>query len=166
LTDKPTVLFVCGHNAGRSQMAAALLNKYGAGRVQVLSAGSAPADEVNAAVIDVMRDVGIDLTAETPKLLSTEAVQASDVVITMGCGDACPIFPASATWTGSWKTPPDRASTPSGPSATTSTSASRHCSPTWYPPPPDPPTPSASVSRTIARRPLRSDGCGWRLDEP
>ena len=92
-TDQPTVLFVCVHNAGRSQMAAALLNKYGAGRVQVLSAGSAPANEVNPAVIEVMREVGIDLTSETPKRLSTEAVQASDVVITMGCGDACPIFP-------------------------------------------------------------------------
>jgi arsenate reductase (thioredoxin) len=90
---KPTVLFVCVHNAGRSQMAAALLNMYGAGRVEVLSAGSAPADQVNPAVIEAMREVGIDVTAETPKLLTTQAVEASDVVITMGCGDACPIFP-------------------------------------------------------------------------
>lgn len=92
-TQQPTVLFVCVHNAGRSQMAAALLDHHGAGRVQVLSAGSAPADQVNPAVVEVMREVGIDLVAETPKLLSTEAVQASDVVITMGCGDVCPIFP-------------------------------------------------------------------------
>lgn len=92
-TDEPSVLFVCVHNAGRSQMAAALLNNYGAGRVEVLSAGSAPADEVNPAVVEAMREVGVDLTAETPKRLTTGAVEASDVVITMGCGDACPIFP-------------------------------------------------------------------------
>ena len=90
---KPTVLFVCVHNAGRSQIAAALLNMYGAGRVEVLSAGSAPADHINPAVIEAMREIGIDVTAETPKLLTTQAVEASDVVITMGCGDACPIFP-------------------------------------------------------------------------
>jgi arsenate reductase (thioredoxin) len=91
--DKPTVLFVCVHNAGRSQMAAALLDKHGGGRVQVRSAGSAPADRVNPAVVEVMREVGIDLASQTPKRLTTDAVEASDVVITMGCGDACPIFP-------------------------------------------------------------------------
>ncbi len=93
MTDRPTVLFVCVHNAGRSQMAAALLTKYAAGRVDVLSAGSAPADTINPAVMEAMRELDIDLAAERPKLLTTAAVEASDVVITMGCGDACPIFP-------------------------------------------------------------------------
>ncbi|MFD7613684.1 arsenate reductase ArsC [Streptomyces sp. NPDC059828] len=89
----PSVLFVCVHNAGRSQMGAAFLTHLGAGRVQVRSAGSAPADAVNPAVVEAMREVGIDISAETPKVLTVEAVQSSDVVITMGCGDACPYFP-------------------------------------------------------------------------
>ncbi|GGZ39683.1 arsenate reductase ArsC [Streptomyces bluensis] len=89
----PSVLFVCVHNAGRSQMAAAFLTHLGGDRVQVRSAGSAPADTVNPAVVEAMNEVGIDISAETPKVLTTEAVQASDVVITMGCGDACPYFP-------------------------------------------------------------------------
>ena len=93
MSDKPTVLFVCVHNAGRSQMAAALLDHHAADRVQVLSAGSAPADQVNPAVVQVMAELGLDISKEYPKPLTTEAVQASDVVITMGCGDACPIFP-------------------------------------------------------------------------
>lgn len=92
-TQPPSVLFVCVHNAGRSQMAAALLTKYADGRVDVRSAGSAPADTINPAVLDAMRELDIDLAEERPKLLTTEAVQDSDVVITMGCGDACPIFP-------------------------------------------------------------------------
>ncbi|MFF4404895.1 arsenate reductase ArsC [Streptomyces sp. NPDC001262] len=90
---KPSVLFVCVHNAGRSQMAAAFLTYLGRGRVEVRSAGSAPADTVNPAVVEAMAEVGIDISAQTPKVLTTEAVQASDVVITMGCGDACPVFP-------------------------------------------------------------------------
>ncbi|MET8454083.1 arsenate reductase ArsC [Streptomyces sp. NPDC005209] len=89
----PSVLFVCVHNAGRSQMAAAFLTHLGGDRVQVRSAGSAPADTVNPAVVEAMNEAGIDISAETPKVLTTEAVQASDVVITMGCGDACPYFP-------------------------------------------------------------------------
>ncbi|RPF30070.1 protein-tyrosine-phosphatase [Streptomyces sp. Ag109_G2-6] len=89
----PSVLFVCVHNAGRSQMAAAFLTHLGAGRVEVRSAGSAPAATVNAAVVDAMAEAGIDISAETPKVLTAEAVQSSDVVITMGCGDACPYFP-------------------------------------------------------------------------
>ncbi|WP_432089529.1 MULTISPECIES: arsenate reductase ArsC [unclassified Streptomyces] len=88
----PSVLFVCVHNAGRSQMAAAFLTHLGGERVQVRSAGSAPADTVNPAVVEAMEEVGIDISTETPKVLTTEAVQASDVVITMGCGDACPYF--------------------------------------------------------------------------
>lgn len=90
---KPSVLFVCVHNAGRSQMAAAFLTHLSEGKVEVRSAGSAPADTVNPAVVQAMAEVGIDLSAETPKVLTVEAVEASDVVITMGCGDACPIFP-------------------------------------------------------------------------
>ncbi|HEX6932683.1 MAG TPA: arsenate reductase ArsC [Streptosporangiaceae bacterium] len=93
MTARPEVLFVCVHNAGRSQMAAALLDHYAAGRVLVRSAGSAPADTINPAVAQVMAEIGLDLSKEYPKPLTAEAVQASDVVITMGCGDACPVFP-------------------------------------------------------------------------
>ena len=93
MTDKPSVLFVCVHNAGRSQMAAAYLTHLSGGAVEVRSAGSAPADQVNPDVVEVMLEEGIDIRAEQPKLLTPESVQASDVVITMGCGDACPIYP-------------------------------------------------------------------------
>ncbi len=93
MPDVPEVLFVCVHNAGRSQMAAALLHDHANGAVRVTSAGSEPADQVNAAVRQVMDEIGIDLSHEFPKKLTTDAVQAADVVITMGCGDACPIFP-------------------------------------------------------------------------
>jgi protein-tyrosine-phosphatase len=89
----PEVLFVCVHNAGRSQMAAALLDHHAAGRVHVRSAGSTPADEINPAVVAAMDEVGLDLSKEFPKPLTTEVVEAADVVVTMGCGDACPIFP-------------------------------------------------------------------------
>ncbi|WUD77317.1 arsenate reductase ArsC [Streptomyces sp. NBC_00510] len=89
----PSVLFVCVHNAGRSQMAAAFLTHLGGDRVEVRSAGSAPADAVNPAVVEAMEEAGIDISAEVPKVLTTEAVRSSDVVITMGCGDACPYFP-------------------------------------------------------------------------
>ncbi|WP_432059375.1 arsenate reductase ArsC [Streptomyces sp. S1] len=89
----PSVLFVCVHNAGRSQMAAALLARLGGDRVEVRSAGSAPADAVNPAVVAAMAEVGVDIAAATPKVLTAEAVRASDVVVTMGCGDACPYFP-------------------------------------------------------------------------
>jgi len=93
MKDVPTVLFVCVHNAGRSQMAASLLRKYAGPRIVVRSAGSTPADEVNPTVVQAMREVDVDLSHESPKVLTTEAVEASDVVITMGCGDACPVFP-------------------------------------------------------------------------
>jgi len=89
----PEVLFVCVHNAGRSQMAAALLDHYAEGRVRVRSAGSAPADEVNPAVIRVMAELGLDVTDETPKRLTDEFAREADVIVTMGCGDACPVFP-------------------------------------------------------------------------
>ncbi|MEU3297997.1 arsenate reductase ArsC [Streptomyces longwoodensis] len=92
-TATPSVLFVCVHNAGRSQMAAAFLTHLAGDRVQVRSAGSAPADTVNPAVVEAMAEVGVDIAAEVPKVLTVEAVQASDVVITMGCGDTCPVFP-------------------------------------------------------------------------
>src|SRR5512139_489019 len=93
MTDKPSVLFVCVHNAGRSQMAAAYLSHLAGDAIEVRSAGSAPAGQVNPAAVEAMLEEGIDMTAEKPKVLTTEAVQASDVVITMGCGDTCPIFP-------------------------------------------------------------------------
>jgi protein-tyrosine-phosphatase len=93
VTTVPEVLFVCTHNAGRSQMAAALLHHHVAGRVTVRSAGSAPADSINPAVVQAMVEIGLDLSHEFPKPLTDDAVRAADVVITMGCGDACPIFP-------------------------------------------------------------------------
>ncbi|HEY2261488.1 MAG TPA: arsenate reductase ArsC, partial [Streptosporangiaceae bacterium] len=93
MPDKPSVLFVCVHNAGRSQMAAAWLTHLAGDRVEVRSAGSLPAGAVNPAVVAAMREVGIDISAETPKVLTAEAVQASDVCVTMGCGDTCPVFP-------------------------------------------------------------------------
>jgi protein-tyrosine-phosphatase len=89
----PEVLFVCVHNAGRSQMAAGLLSKLGEGRVHVLTAGSDPAEEINPAAVAAMEEIGVDLSEELPKPLTDEFVRAADVVITMGCGDACPIYP-------------------------------------------------------------------------
>ncbi len=93
MPDKPEVLFACVHNAGRSQMAAALMAHHARGRVLVRSAGSEPADQVNPAVVDVMAELGLDVSAEVPKKLLTEDVATADVVVTMGCGDTCPIFP-------------------------------------------------------------------------
>jgi arsenate reductase len=92
-TQKPSVLFVCVHNAGRSQMAAAYLSHLAQGAIEVRSAGSQPADQVNPAAVEAMREEGIDISAELPKVLTTEAVKDSDVVVTMGCGDECPYFP-------------------------------------------------------------------------
>ena len=93
MSETPEVLFVCVHNAGRSQMAAALLHQHAAGRIVVRSAGSAPAASINPAVLEAMAELGLDLSHEFPKPLTEEAVQAADVVITMGCGDACPVYP-------------------------------------------------------------------------
>jgi arsenate reductase len=90
---KPSVLFVCVHNAGRSQMAAGFMNHLGQGRVDVLSAGSAPKDSINPVAVEAMAELGIDISSNTPKTLTPEAVQQSDAVITMGCGDACPFYP-------------------------------------------------------------------------
>ena len=90
---KPSVLFVCIHNAGRSQMAAGYLRYLAGNRIEVRSAGSMPADQINPIAVEAMHEEGIDITAEQPKVLTSEAVQASDVVITMGCGDACPYYP-------------------------------------------------------------------------
>jgi arsenate reductase (thioredoxin) len=93
MADKPSVLFVCVHNAGRSQMAAAFLTHLSQGAIDVRSAGSEPADRVNPAAVAAMAEVGINIATEQPKILTTEAVKASDVVITMGCGDTCPYYP-------------------------------------------------------------------------
>ena len=93
MTDTPTVLFVCVHNAGRSQMAAGWLRHLAGDRVEVLSAGSAPAGSINSVAVEAMAEVGIDIAGQQPQLLSDAAVQESDVVITMGCGDACPFYP-------------------------------------------------------------------------
>ena len=93
MTERPEVLFVCVHNAGRSQMAAGLLDLRSQGRIDVRSAGSAPADEINPVVVEAMRELGVDISREFPKPLTGEAVQGADVVVTMGCGDACPVFP-------------------------------------------------------------------------
>ncbi|WP_156665446.1 arsenate reductase ArsC [Rhodococcus phenolicus] len=92
----PSVLFVCVHNAGRSQMAAGFLTALADGRIEVRSAGSAPAGQVNPAAVVVMAEVGIDISAQNPKILTVDAVRASDVVITMGCGDTCPVFPGKS----------------------------------------------------------------------
>ena len=93
MTEKPTVLFVCVHNAGRSQMAAGYLRALGGDAVEVLSAGSAPKDAINPVAVEAMAEEGIDIAGNTPQVLTVDAVRESDVVITMGCGDACPIFP-------------------------------------------------------------------------
>jgi arsenate reductase len=93
MSNQPTVLFVCVHNAGRSQMAAGFMESLSQGRVKVLSAGSAPKDSINPTAVAVMAELGIDIAKNQPKVLTTEAVQESDVVITMGCGDTCPYFP-------------------------------------------------------------------------
>ncbi|MGN9804921.1 arsenate reductase ArsC [Micromonospora sp. L32] len=93
MSDKPSVLFVCVHNAGRSQMAAGWLRHLAGEAVEVRSAGSAPAETVNPAAVQAMREVGIDITDQTPKLLEYATAESSDVIVTMGCGDACPIFP-------------------------------------------------------------------------
>ena len=93
MSDQPTVLFVCVHNAGRSQMAAGYLQALAGDRVQVLSAGSEPADQINPVAVAAMAEEGVDIAGNTPKILTTDAVRESDVVITMGCGDTCPIFP-------------------------------------------------------------------------
>ena len=93
MSKRPTVLFVCVHNAGRSQMAAGFMEHYGEGRVEVLSAGSAPKESINPIAVEAMLEKGIDIANRKPKVLTNESVQASDVVITMGCGDACPFYP-------------------------------------------------------------------------
>lgn len=93
MADKPSVLFVCVHNAGRSQMAAAWLTHLAGDRVEVRSAGSSPGDRVNPAVVEAMAEVGIDVSGEVPKVLTADTVRESDVCVTMGCGDACPVFP-------------------------------------------------------------------------
>ena len=93
MSDKPFVLFVCVHNAGRSQIAAGYLNHLAGGRIEVRSTGSEPADKINTVAVQAMAEEGIDIAAEQPKILTNEAVKASDVVITMGCGDTCPYYP-------------------------------------------------------------------------
>lgn len=93
MSDRPSAMFVCVHNAGRSQMAAGFMRELSGGQVEVRSAGSMPADQINPVAVEAMREVGIDITAERPKVLTPEAVEVSDVVITMGCGDVCPYFP-------------------------------------------------------------------------
>lgn len=96
MSERPSVLFVCIHNAGRSQMAAGFLSALAGDSIEVRSAGSAPADAVNPAAVEAMAEVGIDISTQNPKILTTDAVQASDVVITMGCGDTCPFFPGKS----------------------------------------------------------------------
>lgn len=124
---KPTVLCRV-HNAGRSQMAAGYLRHLAGGQIEVLSAGSAPADSINSVAVEAMKEDGVDITSEAPKILTTDAVQESDVVITMGCGDACPVFPANDTKTGNSMTRPAKASNPCVPSATRSKRASERSS--------------------------------------
>jgi arsenate reductase (thioredoxin) len=103
VTNKPRVLFVCVHNAGRSQMAAALLSRMAGDRIEVRSAGTEPADEINPVAVAAMAELGIDIATTAPKILTRDAVRTSDVVITMGCGDACPYFPGASYR--DWKLP-------------------------------------------------------------
>lgn len=95
MSETPSVLFVCVHNAGRSQMAAALTEMHSQGQIAVFSAGSEPADEINPMAVEVMAELGIDIRSRTPRLLEDGAVRAADVVVTMGCGDACPVYPGT-----------------------------------------------------------------------
>jgi arsenate reductase (thioredoxin) len=125
----PEVLFVCTHNAGRSQMAAALLDHQAHGRVRVTSAGSQPASQLNPAVVQAMAEIGLDISREFPKPLTTGKVRAADVVITMGCGDACPIYRASAISTGTFPIPHDLAWRTSARSGMTSAGESGSWSP-------------------------------------
>jgi arsenate reductase len=127
MTSRPQVLFVCVHNAGRSQMAAALLKHYADGAVDVRSAGSEPADAINPVVREVMAEIGIDLSAEQPKKLTTGAVEISDVVITMGCGDTCPIYQGTRYLDWQLTDPAGKSPSKFAPSATKSTPASAHC---------------------------------------
>jgi arsenate reductase len=132
----PSVLFVCVHNAGRSQMAAGFLRHLAGDAVEVRSAGSLPADQVNPAAVAAMAEVGIDITGQRPRVLTTEAVEASDVVVTMGCGDACPVLPGTRYL--DWQLArPAGASAPSGPSATTSRPGCGRCWRSCCPTPPD-----------------------------
>ena len=110
----PEVLFVCVHNAGRSQMAAGLVKLRSEGRIHVRSAGSDPGEEINPAVVKAMEEIGVDMSEEFPKPLTDEVVRAADVVITMGCGDACPIYPGKRYEDWTLDDPADRISTPSG----------------------------------------------------
>jgi arsenate reductase len=130
----PEVRSVCVRNAGRSQMAAGLLQHLAGGQVHVRSAGWQPAREVDEAVVTAMGEVGVVIAAEFPQPLTDDVVRAADVVVTMGCRDACPVYPASATWTGRCATPPAGRWARSGPSARTSTAACAPCSPSSSPP--------------------------------
>lgn len=137
MTDRPTVLFVCVHNAGRSQMAAGYLRHLAGDRVDVLSAGSEPADQVNPIAVRAMAEEGIDITGAAPTVISTDAVRTSDVVITMGCGDACPILPGKRYEDWKLEDPPVTASRTCDPSATTSSHASSACSRSFLRPTPE-----------------------------
>ena len=133
MAHRPSVLFVCVRNAGRSQMAAGYLNQLTGGRIEVRSAGSEPADKINPVAVQAMAEEGIDIAAEQPKILTTDAVKASDVVITMGCGDTCPYYPGKRyeDWEledPNSRTRPARAWRPYGPSVTRSGGRWRPCS--------------------------------------
>ena len=129
MTERPEILFACVHNAGRSQMAAALATLRSGGAVAVRSAGSDPADRVDPAVVEAMAELGVDLGAETPKKLTDEAVREADVVVTMGCGDACPVYPGKRYLDWDLPTPPGGTSRPCARSETRSTDGCRRCSP-------------------------------------
>ncbi|CAM5666598.1 Arsenate reductase [Mycolicibacterium aubagnense] len=133
MSPRPSVLFVCVHNAGRSQMAAALLTELSGGRVEVRSAGTAPADALNPVAVAAMTELGIDITAAAPKVLSADTVQSSDVVITMGCGDTCPYFPECPTVTGNSMTRQGSRSRPCAPFATRSPNGCENSSPNCCP---------------------------------
>ena len=133
MADKPSVLFVCVHNAGRSQMAAGYLTHLSGGAVEVRSAGSEPAERINPVAVEAMAEDGVDITAERPKILTTEAVEASDVVVTMGCGDTCPFYPGKRYEDWVLDDPAGQDLDMSGPSATRSGDVSKPSSTTCYP---------------------------------
>ena len=152
ITDtKPTVLFVCTHNAGRSQMALGFFTHLAGDQAIAWSGGSEPGNEINPAAVQAMAEVGIDITSEFPKPWTDEIVQAADVVVTMGCGDACPSSPENATKNGPSPTPPAKTSMRCGPSATTLKNGSGACSPnsTSLPPPDNPTSTTQSAQGSV-----------------
>ena len=147
MTSKPSVLFVCVHNAGRSPMAAGWLRHLAVDQVEVRSAGSQPKNEINPVAVQAMAEVGIDITGNKPRILDYATAESSDVLVTMGCGDVCPAFPGKRYLDWQFRTRRSRASKPSAPSATRSGRASRSSSPNSSSTLPEPADPRSAFAR-------------------